>query len=119
MEAERLEQELSEQDRVLLVFGYLGPLALVPLIASRRQFVKWHARQGLLLSLTLMAVYIILRPFKVFLNYMDWDVLHEMFRFSVATIVLGAVVVMLVCVVRGLEGERFKVPILGDLADRW
>ena len=32
--------------------------------------------------------------------------------------VLGVVVMMLVCIVRGLEGERFKIPMLGELADR-
>ena len=49
METENLTQELSDQDRILLVFGYLGPLALVTLVASRREFVKWHAKQGLAL----------------------------------------------------------------------
>ena len=31
MAADRLDQDLTDQDRVLLVFGYLGPLALVSL----------------------------------------------------------------------------------------
>ena len=30
METEQLDQQLTDQDRVLVVFGYLGPLALVP-----------------------------------------------------------------------------------------
>ena len=34
------------------------------------------------------------------------------------TIILGIGVLALVCIVRGLEGERFKIPMLGDLADR-
>jgi hypothetical protein len=55
METEPLDQELSDQDRVLVVFGYLGPLALVALIASRREFVKWHAKQGLALWLSVLA----------------------------------------------------------------
>ena len=32
-------------------------------------------------------------------------------------ILLGALIAMLVCIVRGLEGERFKLPGLGYLAD--
>ena len=56
MEADSLSPELTDQDRVLLVFGYLGPLALVSLIASRRELVKWHAKQGLLLAAAVVVV---------------------------------------------------------------
>ena len=61
MDGEGLTSELSDQDRVLLVFGYLGPLALVSLVASRREFVKWHAKQGLVLTAVLLGLYIVLR----------------------------------------------------------
>ena len=61
MDSEPLGQELSDQDRVLLVFGYLGPLALVTLVASRREFVKWHAKQGLALSLTWAGIYVVMK----------------------------------------------------------
>ena len=30
----------------------------------------------------------------------------------------GALLTMMLCIIRALEGERFKIPILGDLADR-
>jgi uncharacterized membrane protein len=33
-------------------------------------------------------------------------------------VLLGALVMALVCIVRGLEGERFKLPLIGDAADR-
>ena len=118
METEPLAQELSDQDRVLLVFGYLGPLALVSLIASRREFVKWHAKQGLVLSVTIFAIYAILRPIHVLLETYFWRWIEELFWAASWMIVLGLVVLLLVCIVRGLEGERFKIPMLGDLADR-
>ena len=57
METEQLGQELSDQDRILLVFGYLGPLAIVALVATRREFVKWHAKQGLLVLAVLFALW--------------------------------------------------------------
>jgi len=119
MKSEELAQELSDQDRVLLVFGYLGPLALVSLIATRREFVKWHAKQGLMLLAALAVLYFgVLKPLAVVFDTWVWGWLAELFWALIAIVVLGVVVLVLVCIVRGLEGERFKVPLLGDLVDR-
>jgi uncharacterized membrane protein len=118
MEAQQLSQELSDQDRVLLVFAYLGPLAVVSLVASRREFVKWHAKQGLVLSLIVAAIYlVILRPL-IHLSVHLWSGLAELFWAMAWLVAFGALVMVLMCVIRGLEGERFRVPIVGDLADR-
>jgi uncharacterized membrane protein len=117
MEADHLTSELSDQDRILLVFAYLGPLALVSLVASRREFVKWHAKQGLVVAVTLVALYIVLRAVQ-FLLVKLWSVLGVLGWAAFSLVFLGALVLILLCIVRALEGERFKVPMLGDLADR-
>jgi uncharacterized membrane protein len=121
MEPEQLGQELSDQDRVLLVFGYLGPLALFVLVASRREFVKWHAKQGLVLSVTLLLVYPFLRYFYIKIRSLEGSWLTpfaEVLWWMGWAVVLGVLIVALVCIVRALEGERFKIPVLGDIADR-
>ncbi len=120
MEGEPLGQELSDQDRVLLVFGYLGPLALVSLVASRREFVKWHAKQGLALSLALLLIYPILRWVHLGLDGWGtfWQPVAEIFRVMSWLVVLGVIIMGLVSIIRGLEGERFKIPMLGELVDR-
>ncbi|MCP3980993.1 MAG: DUF4870 domain-containing protein [bacterium] len=115
---EHLSEELSDQDRVLLVFGYLGPLVLVSLVAGRREFVKWHAKQGLLLSAVVVALYIILKPLHLFFEAFLWAFFGDLFWVAAWLVALGIGVLGLVCIVRGLEGERFKIPVLGDLADR-
>ena len=118
MDSDTLDQELSDQDRVLLVFGYLGPLALVSLVASRREFVKWHAKQGIVLSATLVVIYPILNFVHFVLDRLFWEIFGELFWIAVWMALVGIMVMMLVCIIRGLEGERFRVPILGELADR-
>ena len=116
-ESDSVGTELSDQDRVLLVFDYLGPLAVVSLLASRREFVKWHAKQGLLLFLAAMVIYVVLKPLWVL---MDWllPFLGELFWACMGMIGVGLLLLMMFCVVRALEGERFKIPMLGELADR-
>ena len=119
MEAPNLSPEITDQDRILLVFAYLGPLALVSLVVSRRELVKWHAKQGALLGATVVAAYLVLKPLHLFLlnnRYLWW--LGELFWAAVGLAALGMLVLLLLCIVRALEGERFKVPVLGDLADR-
>jgi len=118
VETEQLTQELSDQDRLLLVFGYLGPLALVSLIASRREFVKWHAKQGLSLSLTWAFIYVLMKWLHNLLHGSVIGPLAEVFLAMAWLVVLGVLIAAIVCIVRGLEGERFKIPLLGDLADR-
>ena len=118
MAPETVDQELTDQDRVLLVFGYLGPLSLVSLVASRREFVKWHAKQGLLLSATLVVIYPILKFVHFILDKYLWDFFGELFWIAVWMVLVGIMMTMLVCIIRGLEGERFRVPMLGELADR-
>jgi uncharacterized membrane protein len=118
MEASALDTELTDQDRVLLVFGYLGPLSLVSLVASRREFVKWHAKQGLVLTAALAVAYPVLRFVHFVLDHYLLAVFAEMFRAGVWLVVIGVFMTMLVCIVRALEGERFRVPVLGELADR-
>jgi uncharacterized membrane protein len=119
MEPESLGEELNDQDRILLLFAYLGPLAVVSLVASRREFVKWHAKQGLVLGLALAAAYLaVLRPAIALATRYLWSAFVDLFWAATWLVALGAVAVTLVCVVRALEGERFKLPGLGDLADR-
>ena len=118
MEPENLSTELSDQDRILLVFCYLGPLAIFAYIATRREFVKWHARQGLMLFSVMAALYVIFKPIHRILDRYAWWWLGEVFMACIWLIVLGILLTMLLCIVRALEGERFKIPLLGDWADR-
>ena len=119
MPTDELSTELTDQDRLLLVLGYLGPLAIFSLLATRRQFVKWHARQGLVLSAAVAALYLaILRPLYLVIRRFVSPLLGELFWTVIGLVLLGAIVTMALCIARALEGERFKIPMLGDLVDR-
>jgi uncharacterized membrane protein len=112
-----LTQELSDQDRLLLVFAYLGPLGLFSLVASRKEFVKWHAKQGVLLSLLVGAVWVVMRGLYLLVRAKLWALLGALFGIAGGMMALGMLLLGFLCIVRALEGERFKVPMVGDLAD--
>ena len=113
----QLRQEIGDQDRLLLVFAYLGPLGLFSLVASRKEFVKWHAKQGVLLSILVASVWVILRGLYLVVRAKLWSLLGALFGVAAGMVALGVLLLGFLCIVRALEGERFKVPLLGDLAD--
>lgn len=117
MDQGHLTQELSDQDRLLLAFAYLGPLGLFSLVASRKEFVKWHAKQGVLLSLAVAAVWVVARGLYLLIRAKLWALLGALFGVGAALTAIGLLLLVFLCVVRALEGERFKVPLIGDLAD--
>lgn len=119
MEVQDPSTELTDQDRVLLVFDYLGPLAIFSLVASRRELVKWHAKQGLILFATALALYVLARPFYLLLKRYAWYFVGDLFWAAVGLVGVGVLLLAFMCVVRALEGERFRIPLLGDLADRF
>ena len=112
-----LTQEIGDQDRLLLVFAYLGPLALFSLVASKKEFVKWHAKQGVLLSVAVAALWVVARGIYLLLRAKLWALFGALFTLAAALTALGLFLLVFLCLVRALEGERFKVPLLGDLAD--
>ena len=117
MDDQQLRQEIGDQDRILLVFAYLGPLAVFSLVAGRKEFVKWHAKQGVLLSIAVAAIWIAARGVYLLLRPKLWPLFSALFGVAAGLTALGVLLLMFLCLVRALEGERFKVPLLGDLAD--
>jgi uncharacterized membrane protein len=119
MEERPLAPELTDQDRLLLVFSYLGPLALFALVATRKEFVKWHAKQGMVLLATFLVLWVPLRALYLVLKRVAWPMVGDLFWLLVVLVGVGVLLTLFLCAVRALEGERFRVPVFGDLADRF
>ncbi len=117
MGEQHLGQEIGDQDRLLLAFAYLGPLAIFSLVAGRKEFVKWHAKQGILVSAFVSLLWIAARGIYLLIRPKLWPLLSTLFGAAAMLTALGVLLLMFLCMVRALEGERFKVPLLGDLAD--
>ena len=76
-------------------------------------------RNATVLASALAVLYFgVLKPLALLADRYVWGFFAELFWALIWIVVLGVLVTVLVCIVRGLEGERFKVPLLGDLVDR-
>lgn len=99
-------ETVREQDKIQLVLAYLGILALIPLLTVKdSDFVQWHAKNGLVLGVG-GAIAISILGMIPFLG--------------VVTCLLGPalLVVDIVAMMRALKGERWRIPVVSDLAEK-
>ena len=115
--AEAAELPLTDQDRILLSLAYLGILALVPYLTARKEFVLWHARQGLLLfGVSLISLFGMILA-NVVLWHFSW-VLGLLFLILLMTSAFGVLALVVACILKAFEGEKWRIPFLGDFVER-
>ena len=110
-------EDLNEEDKVMLVFSYLWVLALVPFLVTRREYVRWHAKQGLILCgvscLAFLAIIFVGAILATLSKVFAW-----LFAFALVNLILLYLALALVCVIKAIRGERWAVPFLGDLVEK-
>lgn len=106
------------------VAGALAYVSFVPALAfllldpyNKNRFVRFHSFQCIFLWVTGLLIAAVLRLLGLILYIIP--VLGHLLVWLIAMVViLGAVVIWLVLVVKALQGETFKLPVIGDLAER-
>jgi uncharacterized membrane protein len=101
----------------MLVFSYLWILALVPFLVTRREYVRWHAKQGLILCGVSCVVFLLVIFVGAILATIA-KVFAWLFAFALLNLVLLYLALALVCVVKAMRGERWAIPFLGDLVEK-
>ncbi len=105
----------SSDRTIMLVLSYLGILSLIPLLTKKDDpEVQWHAKNGVVLFGAEM-VWIILRIMLIFV--------HVPFlgcgMTAVSCVVwIGFLIIMILCIVKATQGQRFRIPVLTDIAEK-
>ncbi|MBS1152735.1 MAG: hypothetical protein H6Q89_4433 [Myxococcaceae bacterium] len=98
---------VRDQDKIMLVLAYLGIFALIPLLTVKdSDFVKWHAKQGLVLGLGggIIATIIGMIPFIGL----------------VSCLLMPAILVLCVMgIIKAMGGQRWRIPLVADIADKF
>jgi uncharacterized membrane protein len=104
-------ETVREQDKVMLILAYLGILSLIPFLTVKdSEYVKWHAKQGLAVAicgipLAIVATIMNVIPFLgTLLGCVMW---------------VGYFVVDIMAMLKGLKGERWRIPVVSSLADKF
>ena len=106
------------------IAGALAYLTFIPAVVflilepyNKNRFVRFHSIQSLLLWVAGLAAAAALKLVGIILFVIP--VVGPLFVVLVSTVVgLAAVVIWLVLVVKALQGDIFKLPLLGDFADQ-
>jgi uncharacterized membrane protein len=106
-------------DRTLmLVLSYLGILALIPLLTKKEdREIQWHAKNGLALAIAWVAVWIV------------WTIISIVLAKVIGPLACGAnlvgciigiafFVVDIMAMIKAINGQRMRVPVVSDLADK-
>ncbi len=104
---------VRDQDKIMLVLCYLGIFSLIPLLTVKdSDYVKFHAKQGLVfgvgggIALTIIMTVLQFIPILGqilgcvgYLGFFGFD-LYVMFA-------------------KALKGERYRIPLIADIADKF
>jgi uncharacterized membrane protein len=106
----------ASSDRTLmLVLSYLGILALIPLLTKKNDpEVQWHAKNGLALTIAEVIIWVALEAILWVLP----SGISCLVRVVTCLVPLGMIVLMIICIMKAVKGERLRLPVITDLAEK-
>ena len=106
---------VSPNRTIMIVLSYLGILALIPLLMEKEdREVQWHAKHGLVLLVAEVAISILL---GVVLSIIPDLGCSSCLGSSLFWVVV--LVVHILAIIKGINGERLIIPGLSDFANRF
>jgi uncharacterized membrane protein len=103
------------------VAGALAYITIVPAIVflvlppyNTSSFVRFHAWQSVFMNIAAIILVVALSFFTVFSLFFG----SFFFLMLIRLIWLAWFIVWLICVLKAVNGERYKLPVLGDLAEK-
>jgi uncharacterized membrane protein len=109
----------SDNRTIWIVLSYLGLLALIPLLVEKNDpEVQWHAKHGLVLTAVEFICFIGLSVLGMLIGAVSAG-LGCILGLAWPILMVAILVVHVLCIVKGLKGERFMIPGISEFADRF
>jgi uncharacterized membrane protein len=105
----------SSNRGLMIALAYLWLLALVPLLVEKDdKEVQWHAKHGLVLLVAEVILWVVFAILSMLLGPLACALaIFQMLLF------IAIIVVHIMCIVKGIGGERFLIPGVSQYADRF
>lgn len=98
---------ISPNRNLMIVLSYIWILFLIPLLAEKDdKEVQWHAKHGLVLSIVEFILQMVLSVTGIGCFFAPF-------------VFLAFLVIRLMAIVKGLNGERFMVPVVSEYANKF
>ncbi len=109
----------SSNRGVMIVLSYLWILALVPLLTEKEdEEVRWHAKHGIVLMVAEIAFWIVFTILTNIIIAMTFG-LGCLVTLAGPVIALVFLVVHVMAIVKGLNGERLVVPYVTEYTQKF
>lgn len=106
----------SSNRTVMIVLSYLWLLALIPLLVEKEdREVQWHAKHGLVLLLAEIILWVAITMINIVAGFLVGCLVGVL---SLG-LWLAILVLHIVCIVKGVNGQRFIVPGVSQYADKF
>ena len=103
---------------IMIVLSYLWILALIPLLTKKEDpEIQWHAKNGLALLGAEIVCWIVFMILGIILSKI-FAALSCGVGLIQCSVWIGFLVVRVMCIVKGTSGQRFRVPVVTDLAEK-
>jgi uncharacterized membrane protein len=108
----------SDNRTLWVVLSYLGVLALIPLLVEKDDAeVQWHAKHGLVLTVAELGVLIVLAVVVFVITSVTG--IGCLGCFLWVGLSVAFTVIHVLCIVKGIKGERFLIPGISEFADKF
>jgi uncharacterized membrane protein len=109
----------SSNRGIMIVLSYLWLLALVPLLVEKEdKEVQWHAKHGIVLMVAEIVLWIAITIVTLVISSIS-GALGCVVSLLTFGLWLGILVVHVLCIVKGVNGQRFLIPGVSEYASRF
>src|SRR5918997_535312 len=106
----------SSNRTVMIILSYLWLLALVPLLVEKEdREVQWHAKHGLVLMLAEVIFWIVVTFLQVILG----AILGCFVGLISMLLWIGILILHILAIIKGVNGQRLIVPEVSQYADKF
>jgi uncharacterized membrane protein len=107
----------SSDRTIMIVLSYLWLLSLIPLLVKKNdRDIQWHAKNGLVLLGAEIVCWIVFGAVGFALR--NSGVLGCGMGVFECAIWIAFLVIRVMCIVKGVGGQRFRIPVVTDLAEK-
>jgi uncharacterized membrane protein len=109
----------SSNRGIMIVLSYLWLLALVPLLVEKEdREVQWHAKHGIVLMVAEIVLWIAVTIVTLVISSIS-GALGCVVSLLTFGLWIAILVVHVLCIVKGVNGQRFLIPGVSEYASRF
>ncbi|HSP34608.1 MAG TPA: DUF4870 domain-containing protein [Thermoanaerobaculia bacterium] len=105
----------SSDRTIFLVLSYLGILSLIPFFVKKDdREVQWHAKNGV----ALFGAEVVWVVIQLAISFAHIPMLGCITGIVGCFVWIGFIAISIVCIVKAVNGQRFRIPMITDMAEK-